>query len=171
MLALVALTACTNPDPKPLPTATTEPVFANEEEALAAVTTLVQTFVTTINAISADGGADAERLRSVLANDLAETEIAGFASMAEKGWHTEGDATLKRTELAQWWPRPDAVNVVAVVRVCIDYSMLDVLGPDGSSVVRPERDELRAAELRVIADTNELLISTKEPLEGSEICS
>jgi hypothetical protein len=169
-VGLLALTACTDVEPAP-PPSSTPPVFANEEQALAAVTETVGSFITVVNMIGAEGGQNPGRLDHILAPDLKEAETAGFADMAAKGWRTTGEATLHRVELVQWWPRPDAVGVIAIAQACIDYSSVDVLDSGGTSVVNPERDQLRSTELQLTAESGELLISTKKPVPESEICS
>ncbi|MBD8518912.1 hypothetical protein [Plantibacter sp. CFBP 8804] len=169
-VGLLALTACTEVEPAPAPSRT-PPVFENEEQALAAVTETVGSFVTVVNTIGAEGGQNPERLDHLLAPDLKEAETAGFVDMAAKGWRTTGEATLRRVELAQWWPRPDAVGVIAVAQACIDYTGVDVLDSGGTSVVNPERDQLRSTELQLTAADGDVLISTKKPVPESEICS
>ncbi|WP_411556964.1 hypothetical protein [Plantibacter sp. MPB07] len=169
-VGLLALTACTEVEPAP-PPSSTPPVFENEEQALAAVTETVGSFVTVVNTIGAEGGQNPERLDHLLAPDLKEAETAGFVDMAAKGWRTTGEATLRRVELAQWWPRPDAVGVIAVAQACIDYTGVDVLDSGGTSVVNPERDQLRSTELQLTAADGDVLISTKKPVPESEICS
>jgi len=169
-VGLLALTACTEVEPAP-PPSSTPPVFENEEQALAAVTETVGSFVTVVNTIGAEGGQNPERLDHLLAPDLKEAETAGFADMTAKGWRTTGAATLRRVELVQWWPRPDAVGVIAVAQACIDYTGVDVLDSGGTSVVNPERDRLRSTELQLTAADGDVLISTKKPVPESEICS
>ena len=169
-IGLLALTACTEAAPAP-PPKSTPPVFENEEQALAAVTETVGSFVTVVNTIGAEGGQEPERLDHLLAPELRDAETAGFADMAAKSWRTTGEATLQRVELVQWWPRPDAVGVIAIAQACIDYTGVDVLDSSGTSVVNPERDQLRSTELQLTAADGELLISTKKPVPESEICS
>lgn len=171
-LSLFALTACTNPEPTPPPASSTAThVFANEEKALAAVTELTESFISTVNAIGADGGRDAERLQTVLTSELLEEELAGFTAMAENGWHTVGTAAIRRVELFQWWEAPDAVDVVAIARICIDYSNLDVVNDSGVSVVSADRDQLRATQMQVISRSDKLLISNKTPIAESDVCA
>jgi hypothetical protein len=168
---LLALTACTDPDPTPPSTSPPPPVFESEEQALAAVTETVGSFVSVVNAIGAEGGQNPERLDDLLGADLKRAEVAGFEDMSAKGWKTIGEAVLRRVDLIQWWPQPDTVGVVAVAQACIDYTGVDVLDAGGASVVHPERDQLRSTELQLTAEDGELLISTKKPVPESEICS
>ncbi|MBF4567991.1 hypothetical protein ITJ57_04340 [Plantibacter sp. VKM Ac-2880] len=168
--SILALTACTAPDPTPPTSSSPPPVFANEEEALAAVTAKLDAFILAVNTIGATGE-DLEQLDEVFTPELSEAESEGFAEMSSNGWHTTGEASLKRVELVHWWDRPDAVHVVAVVRACIDYTGVDVLDATGASVVRPGRDELRATEMQLVSENEALLISSKNPISESDICA
>src|SRR5690606_919779 len=86
LLITLVLAGCTQPDPMPTPppTPSAAPVFASDEEALAAAEEAYGKYLETVDAILADGGSNAERLKPLVTSALFEHEREGFATYASK---------------------------------------------------------------------------------------
>jgi len=161
---LIAMTGCDGPSPHvtvaPTPSATA--VFASDEEALAAAEASYAAYLAIADEVFADGGADAERLREVATGDLLETELKGFKDVTEKGWRSTGGSTFDSMVLQRYDPhaRPQEITVY----LCDDISAVDVVGPDGTSVVSPTRPSrtLFQATFEYDATNDRLLISDHE---------
>ncbi|MCU1637074.1 MAG: hypothetical protein JWQ68_2313, partial [Cryobacterium sp.] len=67
----------------PLQTSSEPPVFATDEDALAAATEAYAAYLSMSDRILMDGGAQPERIREVATKPLADLEIAGFARVRE----------------------------------------------------------------------------------------
>jgi hypothetical protein len=84
--SILALTACTGPDPSPPTSSSPPPVFANEEEALTAVTATYQQFLDTANLILHEGGSAPERISAIMAPEVAEVELEAYGRMHDNGY-------------------------------------------------------------------------------------
>ena len=86
-LLIVALSGCAStPDPQltPTPSATAAaPVFASDEEALAAATEAYAAYLTMSDQIAGDGGASPHRISPFVSAGLLDSELDGFASFRE----------------------------------------------------------------------------------------
>ncbi|HEU0180866.1 MAG TPA: hypothetical protein VFR16_01660, partial [Agromyces mariniharenae] len=84
----LALAGCVSaPTPTPTPTAadTPAPIFASDEEALAAAETAYARFVEATTAVTNGGGASPDGLDSVASGEALEDERAAAARFREQG--------------------------------------------------------------------------------------
>jgi hypothetical protein len=139
---LLALTACSGPDPAP-PPSSAPPVFTNEEEALAAVTETYQEYMRISNTILLEGGVEVQRIDLIVGEELADFEHGSLVELATAGKTVVGAPTLVSTNLSEWYSSPDALGVIAKAKSCIDLSNVDVLDAAGNSTVRPDRPRTR----------------------------
>ena len=139
---LLALTACTGPEPAP-PPKSSPPVFENEEQALAAVTETYQEFMRISNTILVEGGVEVDRIDVIVGDELAEFEHGSLIELAAAGKTLVGAPTLVSTRISEWYPTPDSLGVIAKAKSCIDLSSVDVLDAAGNSTVRPDRPRTR----------------------------
>jgi len=162
-LALVLLlSACvpTSPDPTPTPTPAVTPVFASEEEALAAAEEAYAAYVALADQIFAEGGAAPERLADVATGSFLEASVEGFREVERDGWRSTGGTTFRRFELQSY--RADVASGALTAYVCEDVSAVDVLDSNGISVVSPTRPA--STTLQVVFDLTErgFLVSGRE---------
>ncbi|QNO38421.1 hypothetical protein H4J02_05275 [Protaetiibacter sp. SSC-01] len=166
MLAALLLSGCvpSDPTPTPPPTPDATPVFASEEEALAAAEEAYGKYLETVAVVMADGGAKPERLRPLLTEELFEQESAGYEEFASNGWRGVGSTTftmqLQRADLA-------AGGVVAYV--CDDRSGLDIVDAEGRSVVLGDRPDLAASVVEFVWHDS-LVLSSQEAWDGGGVC-
>ncbi|MGK9147691.1 hypothetical protein KXS11_08715 [Plantibacter flavus] len=173
-LSLFALTACTGGEiTPPTPTSTTEPVFANEEEALAATVATYQAYLDVANQILHDGGSNPERIDAVVSAEVADIERESFARMLDRGFHTVGDIVLSEPKLREYYKHPDALGVVAQMFACEVISGVDVQTADGISQVpegRPEAVGFNVSIGLTSSAPQAFTITAKEAEEGDSSC-
>ncbi|HEU4807654.1 MAG TPA: hypothetical protein VFT01_05275, partial [Homoserinimonas sp.] len=78
------LSGCVPQDPEvvPPPEPSTEPVFASDEEALAAATDVYKAYLAMSDLIAQEGGREPERLEPYVSVDLLKEEEQAFESIA-----------------------------------------------------------------------------------------
>jgi len=164
-LAALLLAGCTpsTPMPAPPPTPDATPVFASDEEALAAAEEAYGKYLATVDAIFADGGLNPERLLDVASRAQYETELSGFKEMENGRLKGTGHATF---ELSLQSYRPTTGEVV--VYSCDDISGTDIITADGTSVVSPERPTRIPYEVRFVGDP--LIVDSRNVWDGSGVC-
>lgn len=170
--SILALTACTGPDPTPPSRSSPPPVFANEEEALAAVTETYGRFVEISNTIASEKGSQPERILEVMSPDAATTEIDGFGMLSGSGLDYIGAARVDGVRLQTWSANPDADGVLASALTCLDISGMDVVDATGTSVAPPDRVTRLpfAIEIGNGVRDGSFLITSKVLQEGASVC-
>ncbi|HEX7834119.1 MAG TPA: hypothetical protein VF479_01480 [Pseudolysinimonas sp.] len=168
LLAAAGLAACTPDDPvippDPLPSST--PVFASEEEALAAAEDAYGAYLNSADEISAESGKDPERIEQFASGQLLEDALEGFSQLHDKHWRTVGSSTVDSfTEQFV-----DLASPVVVAYVCVDVSAVDVLDEDGKSVVSPDRPDRQAFEVTFEMGDLGLLPDQRSPWTGGGVC-
>ncbi|TFD45662.1 hypothetical protein E3T55_18565 [Cryobacterium frigoriphilum] len=144
--ALAGVTGCAasaEPPPQPTPTRTViSPLFASNEEALAAATAAYAAYLETSDLILSEGGAEPERIRLVASRTFADIEISGYDKVRAQGLHTIGTSGFDSVTMQQVDEKArDGVGIV-VAYLCLDVSQTDVLYANGASAVsaaRPDR--------------------------------
>ncbi len=164
LLIALLLAGCTDPNPMPTPppTPSTTPVFASDEEALAAAEEAYGKFLAATDSVIRDGGLDPERVQPFLSPSLYERELAGYEQLTQNGWHGVGSTAF--TLLFQSF---DGESVVTYA--CDDVSATDVLNSDGVSVVLAGRADEIAYEVEFDA-RDQLRITRKDVWNGGGVC-
>jgi hypothetical protein len=164
LLTALLLAGCTDPSPMPTPPSTPSqtPVFASDEEALAAAEEAYGEYLATADAILNEGGANPERLLQFVSDDVYADEKPGLERVADLGWHGTGQTTFTLT-LQQY----DEARVVAYS--CDDVSATDLRDGSDQSVVRPGRMTRVPFEVQFdVADNMRIL--KKDVWDGGGIC-
>lgn len=165
VLGMLALSGCGTGDPIPTlpPTPSTTPVFASEEEALAAAEDAYAAYLEMSNLIGSEGGAEPERIEPYAVREFLESALSGFETLRENRWRTTGTTAI-RSSLLQYADL-EAVEGETVVAayICEDYSALDVLDESGASVVSSERPDVQAFEIFFDLVEGKLVGSSLEP--------
>lgn len=173
LLLAAALTGCTQPTrlPPPEPSAAGEPLFASDEEALAAATAAYEEYLAVSNAILQDGGRDPERLLDLVSEEVFETELEGFRLFQQNDWRATGATKLQTVTLQQVIDGSDGLAEV-VAYVCTDVSSNDVVDAGGVSQVLPDRPSIVAHEvLFVFGDSESGVIEEKIQWDPISICA
>jgi hypothetical protein len=174
--ALLMLSGCvaTEPGPVATPEATSEPVFASEEEALAAATKAYAAYQDMSDQIFADSGAEPDRIDQFAGASALSASTASFESFAQQNYRTVGAASVSELILQQFDSHSANGVEVMTVYLCLDISAVDVLNEDGVSVVSPTRPSKQAFEVAFDLDAESgrgLLVSRREPWPSNGICS
>lgn len=166
LLAAMLIAGCATPAPMPTapPVPSEAPVFASDEEALAAAEEAYGRYLETVALVLADGGSGPERLRPFLTDDLFTQELVGYEDFATRGWRAVGqhsfDLTLQDFD-------PGTGDVTAYV--CDDRSQLDIVDSHGASVVAPDRPDLAASEVGFVW-RGALIIASQTAWNGGGVC-
>jgi hypothetical protein len=164
LLTALLLAGCTDPSPMPTPppTPSATPVFASDEEALAAAEEAYGKYLATSDEIIRDGGTNPERLVPFVSSDIYERESAGFALLQERSIHGTGTTKF---ELTLQSFDDDQVTVYA----CNDYRETDVVDTSGASVLQEDRETLKPFE--VVLDPNDSLrVVVMDVWSGGGVC-
>ncbi|CAN5173579.1 hypothetical protein BH11ACT3_BH11ACT3_01810 [soil metagenome] len=149
------------------PSPSSTPVFASEEEALAAAEEAYGAYLAMSDLISNDGGADPGRIHDVSAGDLADTELEGFAQLAAQGLRSVGTSQINNF-VSQEVDLSGSPIVVAYV--CTDVSAVDVLNSSGSSVVSDSRPDLQPFAVAFDKFAGQLLPVSRDVWDGGGVC-
>ncbi|WP_448006081.1 hypothetical protein [Agromyces bauzanensis] len=156
--------------PTPTPSASSEPVFASDEEALAAAEAAYERFIAVSTNVTNDGGANAERLDAVAIGGALKDERAAALRFEEQGIRTAGVIAFTLADLQSVYTN-EAGSAVITVYICDDLRGLDLLASDGSSMVAEGRvvDVPYTVELQG-ANADLLKVSEKELWERDNFC-
>jgi hypothetical protein len=156
--AVLALTGCVGGTPLPTlpPSPTTTPIFASEEEALAAAEEAYAAYLEVSNLISSEGGVDPERIAPFVTERRLEDELRGFATLREHRLRVEGATRFGVIELQQ--ASLDGEDAEVVFYACWDGSETRVFDSEGEDVTPADR------EVRVVLEVRTLTVQGLPPL-------
>jgi hypothetical protein len=165
---LVALTGCIDPTPRvtesPTPSAT--PVFASEEEALAAAEEAYAAYLKVSDEISADGGANPERLADHVTPDELERAEQRFGDLESSGRRTEGMTVFDSTSIQRF------DDIELAVYLCLDVEGVRVLNDQGQDVTPLDRPDRIPLEVTFeVNGRKSLLLESSDVWEGTSICT
>ncbi|MCU1530188.1 MAG: hypothetical protein JWP75_3951, partial [Frondihabitans sp.] len=147
------------------PTPSSTPIFATEEEALAAATAAYAAYVRVSDQILMDGGADPDRIKQVAGPVVAKEETRGYKKFVELHFRTIGATTFDSAKLQSFSPTSTNGKSVVTSYLCVDASKVDVLNEQNDSVVSPERPDRVGFEVHFdtkSSDSRTLIVSSKE---------
>ncbi|WP_157432146.1 hypothetical protein [Agromyces italicus] len=155
-LVLSACTPAAEPSPEPTPPASESPIFASDEEALAAAVEAYERFLDVSTAVSNDGGRGADRLMSVAIGQALQDEEAAAREFADEKIRTQGDATFTVQELQSV---EQSETATVTIYVCDDIAELDLLDEAGVSIVKRGR----------VTDVPYTVVATGESGDGLKV--
>lgn len=144
MLALVLLAAecagCSGLKLRPAPPTQVQPVFASDDEAVAAAVATYERYLVLNAEIDADGGADAERVLEVATKSYGLDLVAEYRSMRRSGANVTGAARLVASRLVEI----DRDRTRLKVAMCVDLNDMQISNAAGEDVT-PQRDDERTS--------------------------
>lgn len=174
---LLGTVACSSPEGDETPasdaastataTATDEPIFASDEEALAAAVEAYKAYSDMSALISAEGGVDPDRIRPFVSDAIAPTYIEEFESIAEAKIRSRGEARIYGARLAE-----RSGNEVSAY-LCRDYSNVRIFDAEGTDITSPSRPSVSASLARFAPaedDTSRLILMGSEEWEDTSFC-
>jgi len=172
LLGVLLLTGCGGGDPIPTlpPTPSATPIFASEEEALAAAEEAYAAYLSGWDLVASEGGVEPERLSEWAVGDFYQEELEGFETFRDNNWRAVGQSRLHSAKLQYLdVTGQDAFPLAAYV--CVDVSALDVVDASGNSVVSPSRPDLQAFEVFFEISSDQVLVpSVRDPWQSEPIC-
>lgn len=154
---------------RPSAAATDEPIFASDEEALAAAVEAYEAYSEMSWQIAAEGGADGKRIRSLVSDTLAEQFEAEFATLAEAGIRSTGTPRVFGGRLADRRVSGDGELVQAYV--CQDVTSVRLLDSSGKDVTPADREPVSAVLTRFSASGETgLILEDVEKWDDDSFC-
>lgn len=158
VVLIAALAGCTGATriPPPEPSTAVEPLFASDEEALEAATEAYEEYLLVVDALLRDPSGDDAQLTTVASGNALVEVSDSLATFIDRGLRFVGQRELVKVELQEVDFSDN--NTRIHFYVCESVAGVDVVGPDGESVVEPTRPELTAFEVEVTASQEDLTV-------------
>lgn len=164
LLTVLLLPGCVPNEPviTPAPEPSATPVFASDEEALAAATEAYAKYLKVADSVFANGGLDAHRMAKVAVGHQLEVETDGFSQAQEENLHSVGSTHFDNVSLQRY--DAGSLTQTVVVYLCEDISDVDVLNEAGKSVVSPElpKRSLYEVTFQLLNDSSSLAVANKQ---------
>ena len=146
----------------------TPPVFASNDEALAAAEDAYSEYQVMSNKIAHEGGAEAQRISEYTVGEVLESELATYERMSTDKIHLVGDLAFDSFTLQS----ADLSSGDVIAYVCLDVAQTDVIDAAGASVIpagRPDRYPLQVSLLHD-SSANRLFVEKSDSWSGSNFC-
>ncbi len=171
---VVPLAACTEATriPDAEPSSAVAPLFASDEEALAAATAAYEEYLLLSNSITENPDSEIELLREATTSEYFEEVESAVQSLREQGLVTMGTTQLQSAQLQQHFQDLDGQAVV-IMYACIDVSAVRVLDATGTDQTPAEREELvnLEVEFQSSVEDDNLRISRSDVWTGGSLCT
>lgn len=155
--------------PSAPPSAEAEPLFASDEEALAAAEAAYAEYLAVADAVLIDGGADAQRLETVAIGEVLEEDLERAAEYEREGRRQEGQTRVLDTSLQQLLQ--DSSNTEVITYACLDSFSIEIVDASGALISNPERDATVTFELRFEAESDgKLLLAESDVWTSGQTC-
>jgi hypothetical protein len=167
LVATLLLAGCTPSEltvtPAPEPTAA--PIFASDEEALAAATEAYAKYLEVSDRIRSEEGRDPERIAGLVTAERLDDELAGFRNFSDQGRSTVGSIAFDSVKLQRYVNEPVAT---IVMYVCLDASGIKFVDRSGKDVTPSEKPDRQLFEVTMVSSPTDALALI---LSGSELWS
>ena len=150
-------------------TSSPTPVFASEEEALAAAEEVYRSYLAMSDLIAQEGGVDPERLAVVVTDGWLLREIESFERLQSSGLRQVGTSEYENFSLQQYFEDAESSTVIAYV--CVDTSRTAFVDASGRDVTSPNRNVRFSVEATFVAgSTSTIRLQNNEPWHGASSC-
>jgi hypothetical protein len=168
------LAGCVPPPANVIPTSvpTAAPVFASEDEALAAAVKAYEGYLAVSDVIGRDGGREANRLSEWVTDAWLPKELEAYKSLLATGNHFEGKTVYSSFGLERYGTSTAGV-VEVVAYVCLDVSKSTTIDARGKNVTPPSIRTSVPMEVFFKSNgssTNRLLLDRSVPWSGQDFC-
>lgn len=171
-LLVLAMVGCTPTTvlPPAGPPSEEAPLFASDEEALAAATEAYEEFLAVSSQILQDGGREPERLMPLVSDEVYETELEGFDEVHTMDLTVSGSSIATGTQLQQHVSGAAGLAEV-IIYVCVDVTATSVSDVSGRSLVDADRPSQLAFEAGFVSDQDgNLILNSKNVWETESVC-
>jgi hypothetical protein len=124
------------------------------------------------DAITADGGANPERIKPLVTAEQYANFSESAATLTEKGWHTSGRTTFRKLSLAQADLSAEMAAAIDLY-VCVDVSAVRIIDTLGQDVTPTTRLDAVPIEIGFVAASEgwpALALSRSESWTGTDFC-
>lgn len=156
--------------PDPTPEATADPLFASDEEALAAAVEVYEEFLAVSDQILQEGGEQPERLEPLVSAELYESELTGFQNFASSGARLVGSSTITVSELQQRAPGAEPGTEEVIAYFCVSSEETDVVDASGASIREPGAPVEYAFEVVTAFAPDSAVIESNQLFDGLQSC-
>jgi uncharacterized protein YcfL len=167
-LIAIALAGCSSQQPAPqnsTATAEEKPLFATDEEALAAAQAAYAHYLEVSDQIARDGGANPERLKGLVSEQQYENELQNYKEYASSGLHSSGRSSFDSIHISN--SSQQAISAY----LCVDVTNSGVLNSAGNDVTPEGRvDRWPLVVNFKFEPPGDLLISGSETWTGKNFC-
>jgi hypothetical protein len=176
---VLGLTACSpaeadGPDGSAAPpsaAATDEPIFASDEEALAAAVEAYEAYASVSTRVANSGGEGSESITPLVSAELDALVQDEFEALRQSGLRSRGENILYNPRLHM----SKTTNGLAEVTIlyCRDVSGTQLIRADGSDATPTGRDLIQAVKVDLVSSETEpasLIVSRTERWEDEEGC-
>jgi hypothetical protein len=169
------LTGCvpttTPPGPTPKPSGT--PVFANEAEALAAATKAYAAYVKVSDEITADGGANPERIAPYVTAAQLKRDAEVFAKYSSKSITSVGATRSDRVRIQRYEDTGELAFELSVY-LCLDLSGIRLINLQSEDITPAGLD--RPSPMQVTfaftdSQRNVIVVERSESWPGKDFCN
>jgi hypothetical protein len=174
LVGVLLLTGCSEPThpilPSPRPSST--PIFASDEEALAAAEKAYAAYLVVSDEIGARGGSELSQLGTVASVGFTDELEAEFKDFATTKLHTKGETKFDTSSLQQYLDDESGYAVV-VFYTCLDVTGVQVLNSENRDVTPSTRLNRQPLEIEVTSKNQgaqELLLNRSEAWSGKSFC-
>lgn len=156
--------------PDPTPEATADPLFATDEEALAAAVEVYERYLATVDAAVAPGAEKPDLTTIAEGEALSDLEL-DFAEFEERDVSSTGTRTLTATRFQSQFESNEPAGLIVALYSCEDVSDVNLVDSSGTSLVDPDRNPLTPFEVQVLfADDGRQVLSSRDFWEEGGIC-
>lgn len=141
------------PIPTLPPTPSATPIFASEEEALAAAEEAYAAYLEMSNLIGSEGGVDPERMAPLVTAERLDIELRGFETLRQSGLRLVGHTTFETVDVQRVEQVGEDVEVVFYA--CWDASLSRVMNEVGEDVTPPDRLDRMVLEVVMVTESGE----------------
>ncbi|TQJ31784.1 hypothetical protein [Microbacterium sp. SLBN-146] len=148
-LALIALLGGCAPESSPSPSASlsSSPTFTSDAEAFAAAEKTYRAYVDALNDVDLSDPETFEPVFALTTGDANDATKKTFSQMHADGWTVQGET---RIDLLERSPGDEGVaSGDVMLDVCLNVGDVRLTGPDGESVVSPDRLDVQSMRVEL----------------------
>jgi len=171
-LLTAGLASCADPGGPPLvppPAPSSTPVFASDEEALAAAEEAYARYLEVSNSVGAGGWVDTDPLASVERGAALEDDLATAKGFRERDLRQVGE-TMFDTVTLQSYSAESHETTAITVYLCLDVADVDLVDADGASVVGSDRPDRQAVEVDIDDYDGSFKVSRSDAWSHASFC-
>jgi len=166
-LIVIALAGCSTQQPSEESTtaaAQEQPLFSSDEEALAAAQAAYANYLEVSDQIARDGGANPERLKGLVSDELFEEQKSGYDDVKMNRLNAQGNSFFDNFYIQS----RSAESITNYV--CLRLSEIKVFNDSGLDVTPVGRDDNLPLELEWNLDRGKLVLQKSEVWTGQNFC-